>query len=226
MNEMSSFFTFTFKTSSCIVRPVSQSKWMEHMDRLSDQDKEVLVGTSLSKLFTTWPIWLNHPANISALYGALISLSLLLPYAFGDVNQDVWFEQWIVHASLLVTACAVAGFLSAIIIHFSKRFPVSPPRSLLYPMPFVGLAMITIDRADLISFEILIPLIWLFLLFPGPMYVHLSWAPRHRLLCLLDDGKNPFEHMTQELEDDEDKIELTPKEHELIEVVDAFDAEE
>ena len=28
---------------------------------------------------------------------------------------------------------------------------------------------------------------------PGPLYVHLSWAPRWRLLESLEEGSNPFE---------------------------------
>jgi len=72
-----------------------------------------------------------------------------------------------------------------------------------------------------------VTLIWMFLLFPGPLYVHLSWAPRYRLLCMLEDGGNPFDGM--ELVDDESKQvseDLSDQEFELIEVVEAFDSEE
>jgi len=31
------------------------------------------------------------------------------------------------------------------------------------------------------------------LLSPGPVYVHLSWAPRWRLLCRLEEGLDPFQ---------------------------------
>ena len=35
-------------------------------------------------------------------------------------------------------------------------------------------------------------LIWALLLIPGPLYVHVTWAPRWRVLCMLADGENPF----------------------------------
>ena len=31
------------------------------------------------------------------------------------------------------------------------------------------------------------------MIFPGPVYIHLSWAPRWRLLNLLEQKINPFE---------------------------------
>ena len=34
---------------------------------------------------------------------------------------------------------------------------------------------------------------WALLLGPGPAYIHLSWAPRWRILCRLEEGLDPFE---------------------------------
>ena len=39
----------------------------------------------------------------------------------------------------------------------------------------------------------LIYLGWVLLLGPGPAYIHLSWAPRWRILCRLEEGLDPFE---------------------------------
>ena len=33
---------------------------------------------------------------------------------------------------------------------------------------------------------------FLFLVVPGPIYVHLSWAPRWRMLVMLEEGIEPF----------------------------------
>jgi hypothetical protein len=53
-------------------------------------------------------------------------------------------------------------------------------------------------------------LAWILMLASGPIYVHLSWAPRHRMLTMLEDGRDPFGpanfqieqiEMEQELED-------------------------
>ena len=64
---------------------------------------------------------------------------------------------------------------------------------------------------------------WTLILLPGPLYVHLSWAPRWRLLCMIDDGKNPFEG--QETIEDEEKTypETEPYDSEIESVVDDFE---
>tara|TARA_B100000683_G_scaffold136209_1_gene132970 strand:+ start:4960 stop:5547 length:588 start_codon:yes stop_codon:yes gene_type:complete len=195
---------------------------MSKVEALAPQEQETLLGTSLSRRFARLPLWLGHPANIGGFYGFLVALALVLPYAYGD-STDVWGVQWLYHASLLIMACAVSGFVSVALIAFSKRHPVAPPRQILYPMPFVGLAFLTIDRVDM--FTIPSALIWALLLLPGPMYVHLSWAPRWRLLCMIEDGKDPFVGLEAKPEEAVDAEEMVDGDTEMLEVVDAFEAE-
>ena len=104
-----------------------------------------------------------------------------------------------------MVACFFLGLCSTIINTIFGRLPIAPPRIILYPMPFVGLALLSIDRTDIISINAYIS--WLLILLPGPMYVHLSWAPRWRLLCMIDDGKNPFEDVL-ELRDESKDYEI------------------
>ena len=196
---------------------------MSKVEQLAVSEQETLLGTSLSRRFSRLPLWLSHPANIGAFYGFLVALALLLPYAFGDKNNDVWGVQWIFHTSLLLVACALTGFIPLILITFSKRHPVTPPRTLLYPMPFVGLALLTIDRTELMS--IWPWLVWGLLLLPGPVYVHLSWAPRWRLLCMIEDGKDPFAGMQTKDEAGVEAEEMVGEDTEMLEVVDAFETE-
>ena len=196
---------------------------MSKVEQLALSEQETLLGTSLSRRFSRLPLWLSHPANIGAFYGFLVALALLLPYAFGEKNNDVWGVQWIFHTSLLLVACALTGFVSLMLISFSKRHPVTPPRSLLYPMPFVGLALLTIDRTEMLS--IWPWLVWGFLLLPGPVYVHLSWAPRWRLLCMIEDGKDPFAGMETKEEAVVEAEEMVGEDTEMLEVVDAFESE-
>ena len=196
---------------------------MSKVEQLAVSEQEALLGTSLSRRFSRLPLWLSHPANIGAFYGFLVALALLLPYAFGDKNNDVWGVQWIFHTSLLLVACALTGFISLMLITFSKRHPVTPPRTLLYPMPFVGLALLTIDRTELLS--IWPWLVWGLLLLPGPVYVHLSWAPRWRLLCMIEDGKDPFAGMQTKDEAVVEAEEMVGEDTEMLEVVDAFESE-
>ncbi|MGB2070636.1 MAG: hypothetical protein ACPHVR_03265, partial [Poseidonia sp.] len=173
--------------------------WMAKVEALAPKEQETLLGTSLSRRFARLPLWLSHPANIGGFYGLLIALALLLPYAFGDQNNEVWGVQWIYHTSLLLIACGACGFLSLVMISLSKRHPMAPPRQLLYPMPFVGLALLSIDRVGMMDMPSM--LVWALLLLPGPVYVHLSWAPRWRLLCMIEDGKDPFVGLEVKAED-------------------------
>ena len=195
---------------------------MSKVEALAPQEQETLLGTSLSRRFARLPLWLSHPANIGGFYGFLVALALILPYAYGD-SSDVWGVQWLYHASLLIMACAASGFVSVALIAFSKRHPVAPPRQILYPMPFLGLALLTIDRVNL--FAIPSAVIWALLLLPGPMYVHLSWAPRWRLLCMIEDGKDPFIGLEPKPEEAVEAEEMVDGDTEMLEVVDAFEAE-
>jgi hypothetical protein len=197
--------------------------WMSKVEQLAINEQETLLGTSLSRRFARLPLWLNHPANIGAFYGLLVALALLLPYAFGEEGNDVWAVQWLYHTSLLLLACAFLGFMSLALVSFSKRHPVTPPRAFLYPMPFVGLALLTVDRTGLVGMPAL--LVWTLLLLPGPVYVHLSWAPRWRLLCMIEDGNDPFAGIPPKEEPSGEAEEMVGEDTEMLEVVDAFESE-
>jgi hypothetical protein len=197
--------------------------WMSKVEQLASSEQETLLGTSLSRRFARLPLWLNHPANIGAFYGTLVALALLLPYAFGEEGNEVWAVQWLYHTSLLLVACAFLGFISLVLVAFSKRHPVTPPRAFLYPMPFLGLALLTVDRTGLLGMPAL--LVWTLLLLPGPVYVHLSWAPRWRLLCMVEDGNDPFVGLEAKNEGTGDAEDMVGEDAEMLEVVDAFEAE-
>ncbi|MGB1485247.1 MAG: hypothetical protein ACPG9E_04570 [Poseidonia sp.] len=197
--------------------------WTSKVEALAPNEQDTLLGTSLSRRFSRLPLWLSHPANIGGFYGLLVALALLLPYAYGDSNNEVWGVQWLYHTSLLIVACAASGFVSVVLIAFSKRHPVAPPRQLLYPMPFVGLALLTIDRVGMMDMPSM--LVWALLLLPGPVYVHLSWAPRWRLLCMIEDGNDPFVGLEPKAEDNVAAEEMVGEDTEMLEVVDAFESE-
>lgn len=91
-------------------------------------------------------------------------------------------------------------------------------------MPFVGLGLLTIALTDLMDLPS--SLIWLLLLLPGPLYVHLSWAPRWRLLCLLEDDQNPFEGLPiPDSEPMRNAEEIADGDSELLSVVDGLEEE-
>ncbi len=91
-------------------------------------------------------------------------------------------------------------------------------------MPFIGLALLSIDRTEIL----LIPAVlsWLLILLPGPMYVHLSWAPRWRLLCMIEDGKNPFEDYEIAENESKDYARVEETDLEIQSVVNDFEESE
>ena len=88
-------------------------------------------------------------------------------------------------------------------------------------MPFIGIALHSMNVGDLL--EISSGMVWFFLLSPGPIYVHLSWAPRWRLLNQFEKGEVP------ELEKEYSSKEVVEKsewDDQLMEVVDEFNESE
>ncbi len=198
--------------------------WVSTIDSLPENHKETLLGASLSKQFARLPLWLSHPSNIGGFYGFLVALALILPYRFAGEDHFGWMSDWALHCALLMVACFFLGLCSTLITAISGRFPIAPPRTVLYPMPFIGLALLSINRTDIVAIYPFLS--WTLILLPGPLYVHLSWAPRWRLLCMIDEGKNPFEG--QETVETEQKLypETETVDLEIESVVDDFENSE
>lgn len=199
-------------------------RWAEIVSDLDQEQRELLFGTSLSRRFSRLPLWISHPANIGMFYGFLISLALIFPYTLRYDNLNESFSNWLLFSALFMAACLVLGFSSLILVALTKRMPMTPPRIILYPMPFLGIGLLGLDFSNVLDIPAGLSLF--VLLLPGPAYVHLSWAPRWRLLCMLDDGVNPFEggkSYTVSTKDSAD--EMAGEDLELLEVVDAYESE-
>jgi len=191
---------------------------------MSENHQETLLGASLSRKFAKLPLWLSHPSNIGGFYGFLIAIALILPYRFAGEDNSGWLNDWALHCALLIAACFLLGLCSTLITAISGRFPVTPPRTILYPMPFIGLALLSINRTDIIAIYPFLS--WTLILLPGPLYVHLSWAPRWRLLCMIDDGKNPFDGLKNVEEEIKDYAKPSSIDSEIESVVDDFETAE
>ena len=199
----------------------AQDSWRNAIDELDERDRSLLLGGTLSRRFAGLPLWLNHPANIGGFYGLLVSLALVLPYLF---TVDSWLMPWLFHSSLLIASCSFLGIVSRIINIFTKRMPMSTPRGILYPMPFLGLMLITLDMTTL--FDIPNVIVWGVLMIPGPLYVHITWAPRWRMLCMLEYAENPFVgHIKPSVVDDEE-IKANGDDSEMMEVIEELSPEE
>ena len=199
-------------------------RWSEIVSELDPEHQELLFGTSLSRRFSRLPLWLSHPANIGMFYGFLIGLALIFPYILRFDNLNESFSNWLFFSSLFMAACLVLGFCSLILVSLTKRMPMTPPRIILYPMPFIGIGLLGLDFSNVLDVPSGLSLF--VLLLPGPAYVHLSWAPRWRLLCMLDEGVNPFDGMKTLPESGQDSADdMAGEDLELLEVVDAFESE-
>ena len=191
---------------------------------LDDSQREMVTGGGLSRRFSKLPLWLSHPSNIGAFYGLLVSLALLLPYV---MTEEFWFPLWLLHASLLIAATAFLGIFSRLINAFTGRMPIAVNRKILYPMPFIGFTLFTLIHTDLlINTTVTQYLAWGLLMIPGPLYIHLSWAPRWRLLCMIEDGNNPFKDMPVKEYLQEQEEEIASDDSDLMEVVESFESEE
>ena len=199
--------------------------WRDNLSSLDVSQQDLLTGGGLSKRFAKLPLWLSHPSNIGAFYGLLVSMALILPYY---MTEEFWFPLWLLHASLLVAAVAALGIVSRIINALTGRMPISVNRKLLYPMPFIGFALFTMIHTDLIvKNDFTQYLSWGLLMVPGPVYIHLSWAPRWRLLCMIEDGGNPFENNPiKEYNIQQESDTVVTDDSEIMEVVDSLEAEE
>ena len=174
--------------------------WRERLEVLPSEQRILVEGGSLSQRFSKRPLTLTHPAIIGGFYGFLVSMALLLPYSYEngwtqDTIRDLAFL-----SVLLMLILAITGHFSLIIAQILKRPPISLRRDLVYPMPFIGLTILSVMLVTGLESEMSEDIStwvryigWILLLTPGPVYVHLSWAPRWRLLCRLEEGLDPFE---------------------------------
>ncbi len=207
----------------------ADAAWADRTGSLNDSQLEMLTGGGLSKRFSRLPLWISHPSNIGAFYGLLISLALVLPYY---MTEEFWAPLWILHASLLVFASALLGMTSRLINYLTGRMPIGVNKKIMYPMPFLGFTLFTLVHTDLVASNMFTDyLSWGLLMVPGPMYIHLSWAPRWRLLCMIEDGKNPFGDSVVEEKDYsqagvDEVSEVAGEDSELMEVIESFGTEE
>jgi len=175
--------------------------WRVRMSELPVEQKHLLEGGGLSKSFSKLSLTYSHPAFIGAFYGLLISTALLVPMGYSfEWELSEWLRAWSYLALSMMLILAVLAHLSLFVSKFSKRPPVALRRSLLYPIPFIGLVILTMSRVTDLPLSLPETMVeWpfriggLLLLAPGPIYVHFSWAPRWRMLTRLEQGKDPFD---------------------------------
>ena len=196
---MNRWLSLTRKTI-CVPIRKPRMGWREDIKDLPPEQRQLIEGGELSQRFAKQPLSMTHPAFIGGFYGFLVAMSLLLPIGYSNGwNQDT-LRDWAFIGLLLMLIIAIVGHFSLFFATILHRPPISLRRTWVFPMPFLGLSIISIFFVTGIESEIseslangLVYLGWFLLLAPGPAYIHLSWAPRWRILCRLEEGLDPFE---------------------------------
>jgi len=198
--------------------------WRDRLEELDSEHRHMLEGGTLSQLFLGYPLSLSHPVFIGSFYGFLVGLTLLLPYAYFGSVDDIpimeSFRNWGMQTLMLITLCSFLGGSSSIIASVSKRPPIrlENRRRFLFPFPFIGLAIISVSMMNEIPDYAMFSG-WVCFVLPGPLYIHLSYAPRWRIIDRLDRGLHPFEGMIRTIDKPESEELVANEDDELEEVV-------
>jgi len=198
--------------------------WREVLEGLDEDHRIMLEGGSLSQLFLRYPLTICHPIFVGMVYGLLASLTLIVPFAYAGWEDANGLESTIIdwgEISLILCAMTASlGGFSLLISGMFKRPPIrlENRRRYLFPVPFIGLLLLTWamigDAPDSVS-----SVGWFLAILPGPLYIHLSYAPRWRMLDRIDRGLEPFDGMKITIAPDNSKEPENLDDEDLEEVV-------
>ncbi len=194
------------------------------MDEFDDEHRIMLEGGSISQLFLGYPLSFSHPVFIGIIYGLMINLTLILPNAYQGYLDSRQINEiltiWLNESLVILIICAILGGSSTIMSSIFKRPPIrlEKRRRYLFPLPFIGFVIITIA----IAFSTPEEIEWigyLLIILPGPLYIQLSYAPRWRMLDLIDRDLDPFEGMKMTIYLENNNEEIIEKSNTEIETV-------
>ena len=174
--------------------------WREVLGGLDEDHRLMLEGGSLSQLFLRYPLTICHPIFVGMVYGILSSMTLIVPFAYAGWEDSTGLQDMVIDwGTISLIFCAMTaslGGFSLLISSLFKRPPVrlENRRRYLFPVPFIGLLLLTWamigDAPEFVS-----SIGWFLAILPGPLYIHLSYAPRWRMLDRIDRGLDPFDGM-------------------------------
>lgn len=200
------------------------SRWRQRLDEFDDEHRIMLEGGSISQLFLGYPLSFSHPVFIGIIYGLMINLTLILPNAYQGYLDSRQINEiltiWLNESLVILIICAILGGSSTIMSSIFKRPPIrlEKRRRYLFPLPFIGFVIITIA----IAFSTPEEIEWigyLLIILPGPLYIQLSYAPRWRMLDLIDRDLDPFEGMKMTIYLENNNEEIIEKSNTEIETV-------
>ena len=178
------------------------TSWREEVELLDSEHRHMLAGGTLSNFFLRGSLTGGHPVFVGGFYGAMIGVAMMLPFAYNGVingGHEVSYvaRDWGFQTLIVVSMASFMGGFSSLVSSMVKRPPtrLENKRKFIFPLPFLGLVAISVSMIFEDSASFLQWLGWGLLILPGPLWIHLSYAPRWRILDRIDRGMEPFEGM-------------------------------
>ena len=196
--------------------------WQEVVRSMDHEHEHMLRGGTVSNFFLRESLTLSHPVFVGGCYGLMISVALLLPLYYGD-SQNNFVElarDWGLQSLVIVSMTSILGAFSILSSTLIKRPParLQDWKKILFVFPFIGLSIVSISTIRGFGGEFFLEFGWFLYILPGPLWVHLSYAPRWRIIERIDRGLDPFEGMAKTIYGSNSRF-SNPEDRELDEVV-------
>ena len=157
----------------------------------------------------------------------MISIALLVPLTYSSLEEGDGYYQiardWFFQMLIIVSITSFLGAFSILVSMIAKRPPARLlyVRKILFSLPFIGLAILSVSIIDKSNIILLDRLGWFLYILPGPLWIHLSYAPRWRIIDRIDRDIDPFEgmKMTVYLDEGTDVLESDSDLEEVIEAI-------
>tara|TARA_Y100000766_G_scaffold282767_1_gene296798 strand:- start:1652 stop:2299 length:648 start_codon:yes stop_codon:yes gene_type:complete len=175
--------------------------WQNVVESMDSEHRHMLRGGSVSNFFLRDSLTLSHPVFVGGIYGLMISIALLPSMMYGGLFIGEGYSQigryWLIRMLVIVAITSILGAFSILISTIVKRPPARLLyiRKILFALPFIGLTILTASFIDNQYGIILDRLGWFIYILPGPLWIHLSYAPRWRIIDRIDRGIEPFDGM-------------------------------
>ena len=179
--------------------------WQNVVESMDSDHRNMLRGGSVSNFFLRDSLTLCHPVFIGGLYGFMISIAVLPPMAYGSLSiGEDYFQigrQWLFQMLVIAAITSILGAFSILVSTIVKRPPTRLLylRRILFALPFIGLTVLSATLIDNQYGIILDRIGWFIYILPGPLWIHLSYAPRWRIIDRIDRGIEPFKGMKMTL---------------------------
>lgn len=200
-------------------------EWQNVVESMDSEHRHMLRGGSVSNFFLKDSLTLCHPIFVGGLYGLMISITLLPPMMYGSISGGEEYSQigrnWLFQTLVIIAITSILGSFSILISTIIKRPPARLLyfRKVLFALPFIGLSILSASIIDNQYGIVLDRLGWFAYILPGPLWIHLSYAPRWRIIDRIDRGIEPFEGMKMTVYEDT-KIVRPGSDLDLEEVID------